>query len=708
MKKIITILLIIISVFSFFILFNREKQKSVNNMEKVEETLSNSHKIILPQMSANKDQTIVYNKLVGILKQHKANIYFTRMGDNDKIIKFVYLTNLSYFDNYRLVTGRFFNLNELETDKFISSQHTKNSNQIGRIETFDGKINFEINTLGTMIKDKYSLNGDCVVQLDPDDNIDLFINDLEKALNFEGVQEISKDNVTFDYNYNRWVLPALYFMIALLILYSIIKSYKKYGVQLMLGYSPKSVWLSQVLTFLFIQGLIFILVDILMSAFLFKEVNSYFISFLKQLFYDNIKKEIILFIVSSIPFIYLYNIKIGSMLKNKLPIKDILIFNSAIKIILTLLLFSIIGQGMRNYDRIRNVFEENYTKWADTKGYYIIPWAIGDYDIIELENEEVPLYHTINKEGAIMADFYLYSPGQRKMRISETKYDYERDQVTVNPNYLKKNTVYDIDNKPINISEQETDFILLVPDKYKKDEISIIDYFKKVKKQYGENSIVATQDIKIIYTKSDQKLFSYERDIYPNDGNYVADPIVRVVTDNNATYHEYGRIIGFTGNPIKIKADSSSNPEEYIKGKLREVNLDKYVDKISSVNEEMASEIKFVQGLIAFIFGGLIILTLAMLVIIVQNVACYFEDYKKHIAIRQLHGFKTIHKYFEYFLLLIPSWIIIIGINAYIGGASIKVQSALIILFIFIELLITILVMGFVNKRKIVSVIKGS
>ncbi|MCR1934318.1 hypothetical protein ACQX0N_08200 [Clostridium tepidum] len=73
----------------------------------------------------------------------------------------------------------------------------------------------------------------------------------------------------------------------------------------------------------------------------------------------------------------------------------------------------------------------------------------------------------------------------------------------VNPNYLKENAVYDTNGKKISISEQNNNWILLFPIKYKKYENSIRKFHKNWINASGVN-----RKIQIIWTKSNQKLFS--------------------------------------------------------------------------------------------------------------------------------------------------------------------------------------------------------
>lgn len=214
---------------------------------------------------------------------------------------------------------------------------------------------------------QFLIIGNCTVQLAPKDKIDLFIQDLKESLKTDEIVVESKGNLTISYHYNKWIIPVLYFIIGVLILYSILKSYKKFGIQMLLGYSKKDIWLEAISNLLLIQCIAIIAADLIMSLYLFREYNSYFINFLKIILINNIELVVVFLVISSLPFIYIYNIKIIHMLKNKLPVKEIIVFNSFIKVVTILLLFNLMNQGLQNYDRIKSVFNNNYKKWAETK-----------------------------------------------------------------------------------------------------------------------------------------------------------------------------------------------------------------------------------------------------------------------------------------------------------------------------------------------------
>lgn len=706
MKKVIYLLLIIVSMFSFSLLFENEKLRINNNMERVEQNLSNSYNILLPTSLDKGDQNNVYNTIIDVLKKHNVNIYISKVGPNGEYIKYIYLNDLSYFNNFQIAKGRTLYLEDMESDKFLSSSNTRNENQLGLISTFDGKEVFEIRTLKSIIDDNYLLSGNCTVQLLNEDNIDLFIEDLEKSLNISGIEQVQINSITPEYYHNQWIIPSMYFIIILLILYSILKSYKKYGIQKMLGYSNINIWLKEISTLILIECIILFLVNIVMVLFLFKDYNIYLLQFVKTIFKSSINQIIVLFIIASIPFLYLEKISINEIIKNKLPIKDIIVFNSLLKIIVIVISFNLFNTTIQNYNSIENLFNDNYKSWEKAKDYYVIPnMNIKNGDITLEESNNLPdLYFNLNKDGTIMADFTNYLP----IKYDYNEPEYKRDVAIVNPNYLKENIIYDINNNPISISEYDDNLILLVPEKYKNIEDELTNLWNKIKLGYGDNTIYSNQKTKIIYTKSNQEIFSYSLDVNPDKGNMVTNSIVRVITEKNGTGFDYGITIGFEGNPIKIKVDPKLDYNEYVYGKLKELGLNKFVEKIVPANDGIAFESKSTYKLLIFIIGGIFLTTFAMLIIIIQTILCFWGQYKRQLAIRHFLGYSTLAKYKEYFFLIIGTYLIAFIINTYNNVLNIYIQVLLSLFFLIVDLIFTLCTIKYIDKIKFINIIKGS
>ncbi len=670
MKKLISIFLLIATVFSFFILFNNEKSKQQNNMELAEQQLKYSYKILMPTQLSNLSQNEVYLKIKAAIDKTQGNIYYTRtIGDDQHEIKYVYTTNLQYFSNFKLKNGRSFTKSALDTYSFLSSENTHSSNQIGTIATFAGKNKFEISTLKSMVKQGYLFDGYCTVTFN-NNNVNLFISDLEKSFNISGFQIVP--NTPMDVTSSPTtilIVIGIYIIVMLLVLYNILKSYKIIGIEKLMGTSNKSIYINRLLILVKIQIIVTIPSSIIMILYFFKDYNQYFCEFLFKLILLDIIQLIALLAICSIPFLYIKRIKVSDMIKNKQPNSEIMIVNFIVKTILLVIFIICINQGISNYNRIKDVFTNSFKQWDDIKNYAVIPnisnISNDQLNSDKFEQDQKNMYLYFNAKGAILANFSEYSPDIRSMRISQTKYEYQRDNVTVNPNYLNKYPIYDENNKRIVIPESDSDYTVLVPNKYKNSEKNIRNMLQIFINGYSEQNI-KNENIKIIWTKSNQKVFSMLMDVNPNEGNYVENPIIRVLTDSNGALSDYDTILGIDTNPFKIKVDNYLNPGDTIRPVLQQFGYNKYVKTISNVDEEVASEITDVRQLLQYLSLTLLLSGIAIVIVILQNIYNYFKKYKTYIAIKQLHGYKLIDNHKLFFQILFFK----LGYNNYLCNSN--------------------------------------
>lgn len=284
----------------------------------------------------------------------------------------------------------------------------------------------------------------------------------------------------------------------------ILTSYKKIAIEKLLGYSNLDIWKKRIFKILIIQLITMIISIVIMILFLFKKFNIYHIFFLKDLTIKYIILIIITFIIASIPFTYVNNIHAISAIKNKYPAKEILLFNIVIKILLCIGFVFIINKQVINYKDIKKIFDGSYKRWETVSNYRVLNFDNVSFDSpifdITSSSKNIEIYKYFNKKGALFAGFDMYTDLSLK---SNNKLHLTNMSALVNPNYLKENAVYDTNGKKISISEQNNNWILLFPIKYKKYENSIRKFHKNWINASGVN-----RKIQIIWTKSNQKLFS--------------------------------------------------------------------------------------------------------------------------------------------------------------------------------------------------------
>lgn len=157
MKKLVYVVVILISMFSFFMLFSESEIQCINSIKNIEGTLDNSYKITIPNLVTNEEQKKVYAVMKKDLDKYKGNIYYSREDEEskngktiNKEVKYVYFNNLNYFNNLSLSGGRSFKISDNESNLFLSTAKTNDNNQIGRIASIDNEDIVEIRALSRL------------------------------------------------------------------------------------------------------------------------------------------------------------------------------------------------------------------------------------------------------------------------------------------------------------------------------------------------------------------------------------------------------------------------------------------------------------------------------------------------------------------------------------------------------------------------------
>lgn len=717
MKKLIKIMFVLVSMLSFFILFNEADIRSTDNIKNVEKTLQNSYKVIIPNSATNMNQNDLYNNITEVLDEYKGNIYYSKVemsNNTEKDIKYIYFNDLNYFDELEIKDGRKFNLDEKESDIYLSTDRIETKDQVGKIEVFNREYKLQIYTLNKLVEKGLLLDGYCYIQIPDKYNIKNLINDLENRTGIKNIKVLEDREVQPITVWEKWVVIfSLYFLIMLAILYSILKRYKDIGIKKLMGFSNRTIYFNEIKNLILNQLGIQLVVTIILCILKFNSFNSYIYGFLKTLIILYGIELVVLFIFASIPYLYINKIRISNVLKNNKPTKEIMIFNNVIKVALIIALFIVFKFVSTDFNSFKNIYSKSFKSWELTNEYAIIPYTYNmPYNQLLKENkyykDQKEIYLHFNKEGAIYADFSLFMPDVREMRLSQSKGVYESDIVQVNPNYLKDNIIYDLNGDKIDISEEEENTILLVPDKYKIYEKEIIEQYKFWNKGYEDGEKKSLQDIKITWIKSGQELFSYNLDVNPDEGNKVKDAIVYVLTEKNGANQEYNTIMAYKGNPFKIKVDNSKSIDDNVRPKLQEVGYSQYIPTISRVSDVIEFESKNIKDKMYLYFINILFIGVALCILIFQNVISFFAQYKKYLAIRYLHGYGILERYKEFFVFIILSWIIVFTAVRIINIMDMFTQIKISLVLIGFELIVSLIALYFENKKNISNIIKGS
>lgn len=709
MKKILFALFLFIYGFTFFSIFNTTNFSENLKINQLEQNLKGSYKILLPSEISQNSKDETYQKLINVLDKYNASIFFLRQ-DNDVQIKYVYLNDYSYFDNYK-IEGNVLTKSDLNTVNYLSTQNNMDDNQLGIIEEFGGDNAIEIRTLNEMsLSDNRTLDGYCYVQLQ-NDNINEFVKYLQKEMGLtrpiEKFKNTNYDTTSVQSNLSS-IITIFYIVILLLVLFNILKSYKVIGIKKLLGHSFIDMVKEELCSILAMQVIAMTLSSVLVGVFLFKKVNIYTLDFAGNLIEQFGKETIIIIFISLVPYIYINKITVKDIIKNKRNTFEIILFNTLIKLVL-LVVITFMGVSLfSNYNRIKSLYTGDYKNWEKASNYMCVSQTTIPLELIQTEEfkkDNKNLYDYLNKYGLIYAVFSEYEPGFRSLNAYDYDNPYKSDNIDVNPNYLKENLVYDLNGKAVNVSDDNENHILLIPEHYLDREQDIRDYYKSTFNSYL--NYTDNREIDIIWIKDNQSLFSYNIEINPDDGNMVKDPVINVITQNNSHISDYDRILLTSGNPVKIPLSDDYDLKETFKKAFEDVNIDNCDFTIVKANDQIASEINEVKKIVKYNLTGLGIVFICFVIIIIQNISNYYEQYKMDIFIKQFHGYKYFDKYKIYHIFLLITYLLssicaaILIRNSFIEIVSIN------LFFMLVDIFISTIVFKIINKKKLASIIKG-
>lgn len=384
--------------------------------------------------------------------------------------------------------------------------------------------------------------------------------------------------------------------------------------------------------------------------------------------------------------------------------------------------------------------EARLGSWGQTSQYGIFyPRSVGA-DLEELQSgqefslaaEVFQLYPALNEQGALFVDASLYTPLALTQEMPPDRYR----SLKVNPNYLEEYPVFSASGDPVTVPEGETDWIVLVPERYRTEEDSIVRAFQA--QRAGDESIesvysydehmfgravsdeVRNQDVTIIWTASDQRVFSFHPEVAPDDGNCIVDPIIEVMTMGNSVGLD--RMNSFTGGPdacvkVKLTDQDTKKTLQGLQGLLKELNLDDNFLHLVTLNDYALAWLQQLQQQLRdTALLGAVVLVL-FLIFAIQSVSLLFEKDARRIAMRRLYGYPFAMRHRGYLTVFSVTWAVMalaltaiavlfgerlvlppVGVAALYGVAGV---------FLLLEVLVSALALTFVESRRISNVLKG-
>ncbi|MBD5134747.1 MAG: DUF1430 domain-containing protein [Lachnospiraceae bacterium] len=732
MKKVISIMICILIVIQLGIGILSESNREIEKLSGLEDKYCKSFS--MPDNENINNPEKVYEILKKTADRNNANTFRSLLKDGEdggyEVVKFIYLSGESHYFNYFKITGKTFktiNGKMEDSEDFISSRDTENENQIGKISTHMHNLDITLRTLNQQMN-YFKTSGLYYVEFLDENKKEKFIQELKQSL--ENEFSIELENQDFEAGKNKLDLPytdsgfyvimemVSVFLIILCCMYYYFRENKQIAVHNLFGITEKRT------TFLLQKGFYGVCLIGMVSGIAVLLIYSRDPLYVWSVIWRTIVLLAVLFgLLYIIGIFFQHIVDIHDALTGKSSTNHILCFNYLVKAVCIIIVLYIGGNIYAEYKEY-NTVKQSYKSWENAKDYGVFyPYYIG-YDLTEQEQ--------CSTEKTISEDLYSGLNAKEAIYINSRNFEQEYldlngepmpwESVTVNPNYLIQFPVLDENGKEITISEKETDWILIVPEKYKEQEEEIVEIFSEDRKDcyetsedvYGEeiSAVVKNQNVKIIWMKDNQKIFSFNSNVYPENNNMIEEPVIQVMTTNNScTIDRYCVQGNGTTDPLKLKISGDSKKTyESLKDLLSSQQLDDNLKHIVSCNEEAAQKLNTIYANIRLSAMLLAVLIFVWLLNSFQSTVILFDKNKKDFVIKRISGWNWQSIYGKYLwrefavLLFITAGIVVANP---IKGANMYCYFGIDALIVLIEVAVFQFCIRYSEKNKVVEALKG-
>ncbi|WP_405107773.1 DUF1430 domain-containing protein [Paenibacillus sp. FSL K6-1217] len=738
MKKISLLFLAAAFLFSYYTAYLRTDYEEFEKVKNIEQTVG--QEFVIPNLPGLASPEEVYPILAAAAEASKVNILRAginyRENDEVEIFKYILLTtSTDLFNHFKLNQGRYLTIADTQhTNFYLSTAHLEGSHQMGQIRDFGDNNRISIKPLRSSY-DIFPVQGTYYAEVADDeafnDFINLFVNkanDYYKKSNllFTAEDFVTESNgdemhmVTFPWiTILTYLSYAIYGCAVVLLIYYLFNESRRIGILKMHGVSNIRVW--------------FVLVGkLITSVFIFSVTVSFLLAllvknttyiFIYTVISNQLKVFLLLIILSLISHLYIMRIKIISIIKHYKYTNPIFVLNMLIKIGCSILLVLVGLSTWAEYTSI-NDKQHELKNWEHSKDYGVLYPVNNGYDgdrifgrdsLFELTSHD-ELYFLLNKMGAILIETQSYEEDQL---LLDRNWKGIRS-IKANNNYLQEFPVLDIYNKAVQISEDTSDWVLLVPEKYRDKEEEIVSFFLQMRKNNMGNdqefykkvipNRIKNQKINIKWISNNQKIFSFNPKVFPSEHNVIVDPIIEVVTEYNSVLTDRDSILGRgPGDPLKIKLINRDPLLTYkmLEPKFKELKVDDNLKHLVTIDQYILEEIYQKQNAMKESLLTIVGLVSGFILLTTQNIIIYFNKNQHKLIVRRLFGTGFFRTYKEYVILFSLVWLVQIVICSVVNRGiepRMLIVAVILLLFDFIASSIAILL---IEKKNKVKVLKG-
>lgn len=592
------------------------------------------HDIVFVQNGKQAQQ--MFDEIERVLLQYQADLH-TMLFDKESGMwtKLIYSTHPEAFADLPLSSGRFLTAEENHSELFLSTVETGEAAQIGRIAKFTRDLDFEVRTLYSGLGAGFFHRAFTVVLPDAA-QYPAFLAAL--AAQGNAVRDVTAIPTSIDQLHTYYTLlqmgaVAATMVIALLTaLFGVVNDYRALGVEKLMGFGMGAIWARRVPPLLLCEALIFCLEFALGYLALFDGFAAPVAAFYGELLLTHAVILLVSAAVLTLPLLYTRRIRLSDVLKSRRPFRFATGVNMTVKTLLTILIVCAAFLIGTQFAQLRARFSYAYESWEVTKPYALLENTVSTVDY------EIPVdgyygaYLDFNRAGAVFADFVAYEP--QTLDLTQYGTPALAQFAMVNPNYLRLFPACDADGQPIEIREDDGDYILLAPEKYRAQEAQL--------RQMHSYSTKPGQQIRIIWMRDGQSFFTWRLDLAPEDGNSITDPILYVMTEQGGA----GFWSNMTNGVLFIPVEHPDDPAPEIAAVMeKHFDTSRASFPAFGVYSLVAEQVQTARRNI-LLYGAVLALLLVILCFVVlQNTLNYFEQHRQLLAVQRCMGFRAIDKY---------------------------------------------------------------
>lgn len=321
--------------------------------------------------------------------------------------------------------------------------------------------------------------------------------------------------------------------------------------------------------------------------------------------------------------------------KNRLAFYINMIIKIVVEIFACMTFVTLLGTLKQNHQ-----LSDQLSVWMHGKTYYTInisPINTTKKEDIFLEHGSTTLFHYLANHGGMLAAYQGWGTDKTDVMSSTNGH-----VLTVNPNYLKMNSVFASNGKRVKISNKTSTTYVLIPEaQYANRKQILREYRSELWLNSAENKTGKKLLIKPIKIKNAQHLFTYSADAldmgYYN--GYVKSAVVLVLTneslggiskkntDANSIWSSYLSTEAFLSPSVAVMR----------KG-IQKSGMSRYIGGIVNTKSYAMKQLALVRRKLAI---SIMVLVIILAIIVLENISfnsIYFSNNRKKIAIKRLLG----------------------------------------------------------------------